>query len=501
MELNLHLMIPEFAVLALALLILLWDLIVPASNKYRLGWVVTGGLAAIAIYVFLTPNPDEAKLAMQGLYRVDGFALFMKKTFLIAALLVSVMSVDYMKRYGRGIGEYFTILLFALTGMLLVSGVNDFMSMFVSLELLTLSLFILVAFRRQDKLSGEAGIKYVIVGALAAGFMLFGIAFIYGATGALRFDAVRERIPEVLAGDATERASLLFGLTLLLVGLGFKIASIPFHVWVPDVYQGAPTPVTAFLSVGSKAAGFVLIVRVLSSVVAGALGTELTALFALLAGLTLFYGNLAAIPQVNLKRLMGYSSIGHAGYLLLGVVAIVAMKSSGGSSDNGVTAILFYLFAYVFTNMAVFFGVIVFSAQAGRAHKIDDYSGLSRRSPFLAFCMTVALLSLAGVPPLAGFFGKFYLVSSVVEAARVPGHGWLLVLAVVGAVNVVVSMYYYLLVVKRMYIFEPTEGNEGAITVGGPVKAALFACVIMVLVIGIFQGPFVTMARSVLATF
>ena len=220
----------------------------------------------------------------------------------------------------------------------------------------------------------------------------------------------------------------LFGFTVLLVGLGFKIAAVPFQIWVPDVYQGAPTPITAFLSVGSKAAGFVLI-----------------------TGLTLFYGSLAAIPQKNLKRLMGFSSIGHAGYLLLGVVAVLAMKASGQDTMTGVSAIGFYLFAYVFTNMALFIGMVIFTQGSEDSHAIDDYAGLGKRAPLLALCMTIALLSLAGVPPLAGFFGKFWLISSIVEAARLDGYGWLLVLAAAAIINVVISMYYYLCVVKRMY--------------------------------------------------
>jgi NADH-quinone oxidoreductase subunit N len=408
------------------------------------------------------------------------------------------MSVDYIRRNGRGQGEFFTIVIFALVGMFLVSGVNDLMSMFVSLELVTLCFFILAAFKRQDLKSGEAGIKYIIVGAMAAGIMLFGMAFVYGATGEVRFELVKGKIAGL---DDAEQMTAFFGLVLLLVGLGFKIAAIPFHGWVPDVYEGAPTPVTAFLSVGSKVAGFVLILRVLLLVVAGAFSTELTAMFALIAGLTLLYGNLAAIPQVNIKRLMGYSSIGHAGYLLMGVVAIIAMQGAGKGYETGLTAILFYLLAYVFTNMAVFIGIIVFSAAGQRKHEIDDYSGLGKRAPLLAFCITVALLSLAGVPPLAGFFGKFYLITSVVEASRVADNGWLLALAALGAVNVVVSMYYYLLVIKRMYLFEPIEGTESKpVVFGGPVKAVLLACVILIIVIGIFQGPFVEMATSALAT-
>ncbi|MHC4473034.1 MAG: NADH-quinone oxidoreductase subunit N [Planctomycetota bacterium] len=495
-SMNLSLMLPELFLVLVGLSVLTADLFMKPEKRHLLGWVVAASAGAVTVWLFFS---DRTGYAAFGLYRVDGFALFMKKVFGLAACLVSVMSVDYLKRFGRGAGEFFTIVVFALVGMFLVSSVNDLMSMFVSLELVTLSFFILAAFRRHDKRSGEAGIKYIVIGALAAGFMLFGMAFVYGATGEVRFPDLAEKVAGLGKGG---EATLLFGLVLLLVGLGFKVASVPFHVWVPDVYQGAPTPVTAFLSVGSKAAGFVLIVRLLTDVVAGAFSTELTALFALLAGLTLFYGNLAAIPQLNIKRLMGYSSIGHAGYLLLGVVAIVAMQSpaaikAGGSTDHAVAAILFYLFAYVFTNLAVFLGIVVFSAGGEKLHKIDDYAGLSKRAPLLALCMTIALLSLAGVPPLAGFFGKFYLISAVVEAARTQGNGWLLTLAGIGAVNVVVSMYYYLCVVKRMYIHDAEDDTP--IVMGKPVKVALLASVIMIIVIGIFQGPFVSMAHTALA--
>jgi NADH-quinone oxidoreductase subunit N len=493
---NLPLMLPEIALAALGIVVLLADLALPKEKRHLLGWWVAAAFSAIVVWLFLRPAAAEPEYAAFGLFRLDGFAIFMKKVFALAGVLVAVMSVDWVKRHGRAAGEFFTIIVFTMTGMFLVASVNDLMSMFVSLELVTLSFFILAAFRVADRVSGEAGIKYIIIGALAAAFMLFGSAFIYGATGQIRFDAIRGAI-ERLSGPAYP--TLLFGAVVLLIGLGFKVASVPFHVWVPDVYQGAPTPVTAFLSVGSKAAGFVLIVRMLTLVFGDALSNELTPLLALVAALTLFYGNLAAIPQANIKRLMGYSSIGHAGYLLLGVVAIVGMQRAGLGYGSGVSAILFYLFAYVFTNMAVFLGIVVFSATAGRRHAIDDYAGLGKRSPFLALTMTVAFLSLAGVPPLAGFFGKFYLITSVVEAASVPGNGWLLVLAAIGAVNVVVSMYYYLGVVKRMYMREPPE-NAAPILIGAPVRIALMACMILVVIIGIFQGPFVKMATAVMAT-
>ena len=513
---NLSLMIPEIYLVLAGLLIVVADLYTPKETRYRLGWWVAGLLSVLAVYLFLKPAPSETEYAAFGLFRADGFSLFMKKVFVLTGILIAVMSVDYVRRETHGPGEFFSIVIFALTGMFLVSSVNDFMSLFVSLELVTLSFFVLAAFRRQDKYSGEAGIKYIIIGAMAAGIMLFGMAFIYGATGELRFvyqtidpdTGVKtiSSLADVVAGlDGGMKATALFGFVMLLVGLGFKVAAVPFHVWVPDVYQGAPTPVTAFLSVGSKAAGFVLLMRVITLTIPTMfpgmsvdLVTPLTALFALICGLTLLYGNLAAIPQRNIKRLLGYSSIGQAGYLLLGIVAILAMKGQGRVSEQGVAGILFYLFAYVFTNLAVFMGILIFTASAGGKHRIDDYAGLAKRAPLLALCMTIALLSLAGVPPLAGFFGKFYVISAVVEAARTEGQGWLLCIAGIAAANVVVSMYYYLCVIKRMYMFEATDDTP--IVMPSAMKVALLASVILIVIIGIYQGPFVRMANSVMLT-
>jgi len=508
---NLHLMLPEIYLLLLGLTILVADLYLAPEKRFNLGWWTAGGLSVLAVWLFATPNPETVEFAGFGLFRADGFALFMKKVFVLTGILVAVMSTGYIKRYGRGPGEFFSLVLFALFGMFMIASVNDFMSLFVSLELVTLCLFILAAYRRHDKLSGEAGIKYIIVGAMAAGLMLFGMAFIYGATGEVRFTYMTESGQMVLLSqtvanlDSGWQMTALFGFTVLLVGLGFKVAAVPFHVWVPDVYQGAPTPVTAFLSVGSKAAGFILILRVVTLVVPTvlpdvdtALTDQLVMLFALIAGLTLFYGNLAAIPQTNLKRLMGFSSIGHAGYLLLGVVAVLAMKASGKETMTGVSAIAFYLFAYVFTNMAMFIGMVIFTQGSEDSHAIDDYAGLGKRAPLLALCMTIALLSLAGVPPLAGFFAKFWLITAIVEAARLDGYGWLLVLAAAAVINVVISMYYYLLVIKRMYMMEPV--SDEPIHLPSAPKIAMLACIALVVVIGIFQGPFVKMATGVMAT-
>jgi NADH-quinone oxidoreductase subunit N len=402
----------------------------------------------------------------------DGLALFFKRLFLIATILVTVMSFGFAGKIESGVGEFFALILFACTGMMLTASVNDFVMLFVALELVTVSFYILTSYLRRQVPSLEAGVKYLILGALSSAFLVYGITFIYGATGTTGFEGLAEFL-KAKGGSGL----VLIGVLLVLAGLGFKVGSVPFQIWVPDVYQGAPAPVTAFLAVGSKAAGFALLLRLLYG---GLLPMKPTwvALIAVLAALTILYGNLAAIPQKNIKRLLGYSSISHAGFLLLGVAAATAF---------GTGAVLFYLFAYVFTNLGAFL-VIVCLANVTADEEIASYAGLARRSPLLAAAMTVALVSLAGVPPMAGFFAKFLVFSAVIEQQL----WWL---AVVGAVGVVASLYYYLGVVKAMYWQEPARPEVIAVSL--PMKTTLWCVMGATLLIGVFQGPFVAWAFAV----
>jgi NADH-quinone oxidoreductase subunit N len=360
--------------------------------------------------------------------------------------------------------------------------------MFVSLETVTLSFFVLAAFHRERPTSVEAGLKLLVLGSLAAAFVLFGSAFVYGAVGDVGFDRLREHVAG-LRGDAPSR-ELLFGLLFVFLGLGFKIGMVPMQVWVPDVYQGAPAPVTAFLAVGSKAAGFALALRLVATVAADGTKDSLMVFFAALAFATLFYGNLAAIPQTNIKRLMGYSSIGHCGYLLLGLAALGGRPAllDVAAAEAGVSSILFYLLAYAFTTMAAFLVIVIFSGATG-SDELDDYAGLSKRSPVLAASLTVALLSLAGVPPLAGFFGKFMLLRSV----ALDGPAGFALLAA-GGVNVVIGLYYYLCVVKRMYIHEPKDPSP--VKVAGSTAFLLYSLTAVLVLLGVFPGPFVTLATD-----
>jgi NADH-quinone oxidoreductase subunit N len=480
-DLNVSYMSIDIGVAALAIAVLLLDLFLPREQKGALGWVAGLGLAALLAASFLVQ--EKADTALGGLYLLDGFAIFFKKVFAIIGILIVILARGYIQRIDDDAqGEFYVLGLFALVGMMLVASVGDFMSLFVSLELITVSFYVLVAFKRTDALSVEAGLKYIILGALASGFLLFGIALLFGATGQVQFALVRNVLQA--SPDIAGRVDFLLGAILIVSGLGFKIAAVPFHVWAPDVYMGAPTPVTAFLSVGSKAAGFILLLRVVTAI-GGAMGEKLSLVLAILAAITVFYGNLAAIPQRNIKRLLGYSTIGHAGYLLMGVAVMDAM---------GTSAVLYYLLGYVFTNLAAFFVIVGFST-ATRSHAIEAYAGLSKRSPMMAACLTISMLSLAGIPPLAGFFGKFLVLAAVAEK--------MIWLVAVGAVNVVISMYYYLCVIKAMYVHEPK--SEEPVTLALPLKVALIACVVLIMVIGIFQGPFVdatmSVARALAASF
>jgi len=343
--------------------------------------------------------------------------------------------------------------------------------MFISIEILTISLYVMTAYLKSDKLSIEAGMKYLILGALASGFFLYGISFLYGATHSTHFDVIQRFCQTHAMGPMT-----LFALVLIFAAVGFKIAAVPFHMWVADVYQGAPTPVTALLSVGSKAAGFIILIRLFFGVF-GAWHGQWSLVLAVLSAVTMTYGNLVAMFQTNIKRLLGYSSISHAGYLLMGAAA---------GSTLGASGINFYLLGYLFTNLAAFLVIIVFSI-AANSDEITDYAGLSKRSSLLACSMLLALVSLAGMPPLAGFFGKFILLMAVIKN----GYVWL---AFIAGVNIVISLYYYLMVVKRIYLDAPHSAAPIPVSIG--MQWLLGAAIIGIVVIGTFQGPFLDAALT-----
>ena len=452
----------ELGVCAWILILLAADALMPAAHRASLWLVAVAGIA-LGLILLTRQQITATGGIFQQVFSVDGFSQYFKGLFLLTAGAVIVMT----KEFGRltHAGAFYMLLFTALLGALILSSINDLLLLFLGLELLTFSLYIMAAYLKSDRKSIEAGMKYLIMGSVSSGFLVYGIALLYGATGSTTFPAIRAALaahPPTIAVHA--------GVLMILAGLGFKIGAVPFHLWVPDVYEGAPTPVVALLSVGSKMAGIVALIRTLYGAFLP-LQPFWSPILACLSAATMLYGNLAAIPQTNIKRLLGYSSIGHAGYLLMGV-------STG--SVGGIQAVAYYLLAYMFSNLAVFLAVVAAGDAVG-GDALEDYRGLSKRSGVLAASLFIGLLSLAGVPPLAGFVGKLLVLLRTVESRRL----WLVA---IGAVNVAISLYYYLMVIKRMYLDPPASPSP--IAVSDLTKVLLAALVLGILGIGIIQDPF-----------
>jgi len=446
------------------------DIVMPKDAKKD--WIgIFSFIALLALILFWFTQGSLNGITFSGMYAMDSLAWFFKAFFLIAMVFVLAMTQEFFKSMGERRNEFYLLLWLALIGMCLVASSADFLLMFISIEILTISLYVMTAYLKSDKLSIEAGMKYLILGALASGFFLYGISFIYGTTHSTHFSVIQTYVSTHAMTPMT-----LFAMVLIFAAVGFKIAAVPFHMWVPDVYQGAPTPVTALLSVGSKAAGFIVLIRLFLGVFGG-WHFEWSMTLAVLSAITMTYGNLVAMFQTNIKRLLGYSSISHAGYLLMGAAAGTALGAAG---------INFYLLGYLFTNLAAFLVIIVFSI-ATKSDEIADYAGLSQRSSLLALTMLLALVSLAGMPPLAGFFGKFTLLMAVIKS----GYVWL---ALIAGVNIVISLYYYLMVAKRIYVDAPRSTSP--ILVSSTMRLLMIVAILGIIIIGIFQGPFLDAAIS-----
>ena len=446
------------------------DIVLPKNaDKDWIG--IFSFIALFGLIIFWATQASLHGVTFSGMFVMDSLAWFFKGFFLVVMVFVFAMTREFFKSLGARRNEFYFLLWLALMGMCLIASSADFLLMFISIEILTISLYVMTAYLKSDRLSIEAGMKYLILGALASGFFLYGISFMYGVTHSTHFDVIQR----FCQTHAMTRLTL-FALVLIFAAVGFKIASVPFHMWVADVYQGAPTPVTALLSVGSKAAGFIILIRLFLGVF-GAWHGQWGLVLAVLSAITMTYGNLVAMFQTNIKRLLGYSSISHAGYLLMGAAAGSVLGTSG---------INFYLLGYLFTNLAAFLVIIVFSI-ATKSDEIADYAGLAQRSNLLACTMLLALVSLAGIPPLAGFFGKFTLLMAVIAK----GYVWL---ALIAGVNIVISLYYYLMVVKRIYVDPPRSTSPIAVTPG--IRLLLGLSIIGIVVIGIFQGPFLDAAMT-----
>jgi NADH-quinone oxidoreductase subunit N len=469
---NASLMSLEIWVIVFGLVLMLADLFVPAERRRFIGYA---GIAALG--VLLVMDLGDTGVAFNGAFVQDGLAVFFKRFFLVAAMLVLFMAAEFSDRIAAGITEYYSLIVFALAGMLFAASSNDFAMLFVSIELITITFYVLTSFQRGRLVSLEAGVKYLILGALSSAFMVFGIALVWGTTGKLNFNDLA-----AVAAQFEGNKLFLLGVLFVLVGLGFKIAAFPFQIWTPDVYQGAPTPTTAFLAVGSKAAGFVLLLRVLFTAVPS-VTAHWANLLIVVSGITILYGNLCALPQRNLKRLLGYSSIAHAGYLLLGVAAL---------SASGQAAVMYYLAGYLFTVVAAFL-VIALVLRHLETEDISGLAGLNQRSPLLAATMTMAMASLAGIPPLAGFFGKFLLLKAVIAQAQATGNHGYYCLVFTALAGVVISLYYYFGVIRAIYWSKDAK-DLLPIPLSSPAKLAVWICIAGMFWIGLLPNTVLNLA-------
>lgn len=466
-------LLPSLVVVGTALLVLVLDLLPPRPGKGHLATVGLAGLAAAVVVTLLSWG--TGRRGFRDMVILDDFALFFHLVILYAGALIVLLSTDYLRRAGAESGEFYALVLLAVTGMLLLSSAGDLIVVFLALELMSLSLYVLAGLFTGRREAGEASMKYFLLGVFASAFLLYGIALLYGAAGTTGF----ERLAAAVAAGPRDPL-VVIGLGLLLVGFGFKISAVPFHMWAPDVYQGAPTSVTALIATGSKAAVFAALLRL---VVTGLrLPADWTPVLWGLAVLTMTVGNVVAIAQANLKRMLAYSSVAHVGYMLVGVVV-------GGPGGAG--GVLFYLLAYTFTTAGTF-GVLTLCRRRGEeAVEVGDYAGLGRRHPWLAFALALFLLSLVGIPPLAGFVAKFYLFGAAVQA----GFVWLAVIAVL---NSAVAAYYYLRVIVAMYMQED-EGPPATLAPSFAGGLALAIAVLGVVLLGVAPAPFADLAQAAVA--
>ena len=465
-----------------------------ASTGMTTGFVVLLGLV---VTIFQLPFQDlEPRLLFGTMVAVDPFSAFFKYLILATGIIIVVFSMQSRElREQETVGEFYCFIAAMTFGMLLMTGASNLLMVYLAIELVSLSSYILAGFSKKQKRSGEAALKYVLFGGASSAVMLYGISLLYGLTGALDFSSIQAALAGGVAVHSVHSFPILILASLMiLVGFGYKISAVPFHFWTPDVYEGAPITVTAYLAVASKAAGFAVMIRFFYVTFFDSLvdlghwvslpHIDWVMMIAILSVLTMTLGNLVAIWQDNLKRLLAYSSIAHAGYILMGVVAM---------SDLGLTAVMLYFLIYFFMNLGAFYVVMAIADRIGSEH-IDDYRGLAKRAPLIAAGLSVFLVSLTGLPPLAGFIGKWMLFSAVIEANLI----WL---AIIGVVNSAISLYYYARVFRNMYLREPMDGDDSPIRFSPLVIVITILFIIPNLIFGIYFGPLVTYAQNSIELF
>ena len=480
---NLELLLPEIVVVITAIAVILLDLFI--ERKGLLTVVSIAGLAIAAGFA-MTMWGTAPQSIMNNMLAVDNYAIFFKLLLLGISVLVILVSVDYVSKFTHFRVEYHALVLLATLGMMLMAAATDLISLFVALELAAIAFYVLVGFLK-DKKSTEASLKFVLLGGVASAILLFGMALTFGFTGTTQLSEIAQAIKEMSAQSLLANPGFILGIVLMISGFGFKIAAVPFHMWAPDVYEGAPTPVTLYLSVGSKVAGFAVILRVFYSAFAlpEPLSLDWGMIFAVLSPISMTLGNVVAISQDNIKRMLAYSSIAHAGYILIGLAAIGLSPTTDTLAQSSV---LFYVVAFALADLAAFTSVIVISGRLG-SDQISDYAGMGKQAPLVALALTLGLISLIGLPPTAGFIAKFYIFSDAVNNGLL----WLVIIAVL---NSTISAYYYLRVVQVMWLNEPAR--EGKVPSSLSLRLALAISCLGILLLGIV--PAFVMKLAAMAT-
>ncbi len=465
---------PLAAMIVLGAAIILVDIVRPGDAIAATGTALLGlGIvAALAIWTGATPGT-----AFGGSYRVDDLTTFLHLVFVAIAALTILFGPDYLVPRGLPVAEFAATLVFALSGAMVVAASADLLVLFLGLELMVIPGYMLAGYHKRDALSTEGAIKYFLLGSFSSAIFLFGLAFIWGLTGSTRIEDVAGTLDRVVQGRATLSPGLAMGMAFLTTGVAFKIAAVPFHYWTPDAYQGSPTPVTGYLSVGPKIGAFALILRVFAEALWPLRDEWLIVIF-VLAALTMTLGNLVALTQDNVKRMLAYSSIAHTGYMLVGLAAYA------GGQIEGLEGLLFYAAAYTFMNLGVFAVVAALQKRPGVTSRLETFAGLGRREPLLGAFMVLFLLSLVGIPPTAGFFGKAYVILAAVQ-----GGGWLTLLAVIAVLNAAAAAFYYLRVIVYMYMREPAN-EPPPVAHGALLRVGLVITAVMTIALGLFPSPF-----------
>jgi NADH-quinone oxidoreductase subunit N len=460
-------LLPEIVIALGASLLLCLPVLGGRRDSAMAKWWTLGVLALTALTVLVCSHQVEKLTqtrAFAGMFALDSFSIFFKMLFIATIALVVILSDDFILTSRYSPWEYYSLLCFALCGMMFMASGTHLISIYIGLELMSLSSYVLAGYFKTEQKSTEAAMKYFVLGAVSSGILLYGMSLIYGVCGSLNLFAIARAMSTIISNDA-----LMFGILLLAAGLCFKVAAAPFHVWTPDVYEGAPTPITAFLSTASKTAAFAIFARIFYTGLHEFQG-DWSNVLAVISALSMIVGNFAAITQTNVKRMLAYSSIGHAGYVLLGVISL---------SPMGIRGILVYSIVYVFANLGIWATVLMLRRHGYATEEVDDFDGLSKRSPFWAFAMIVFLLSLGGIPPTAGFIGKYYLFYAAMQA----GFGKLAIIAVLMSA---VSMFYYLRLVMAMYL---KEGRESDVVITRPLQFVAAVCLIVTFFYGVYPSP------------